>query len=481
MYKSTIASILVVLTLAHPVLAAQDSDDSSNITVAIDNATVIDVVNGKAIVGQSIVFQNDQIQFVGTADSIPENLNVTKRIDANGKFAIPGLWDMHVHAFGPNEMQLFPINGVAGVRLMWGMYHHHSWRKQFDTGEKLGPRMMIASAIIDGPNPVWPGSIIAKDKDSGTEAVAKAIAAKSDFAKVYSLLPRDAYFAIAEKCKQENFPFDGHVPRMVSPAEASDAGQRSMEHMLEMILACSSREDELRGIMTEFVEANGGSVRSLGGIRSLVGQQAPSIMRRAYDSYDEKKATKLFAILKKNETWQCPTLTVIRNLAHLTDPEIQNNPNLKYVASNLRTIVAPKKRHRPQSEASIKFEQEQYKKNLFLLNKMQKSGVPIIAGADVLNPFCLPGFSLHEELQLMVKAGFSPIDALRTATINAAKFQKKTATMGSIEAGKVADLVLLNANPLEDIRNTTKIDTVITRGKILNRKQLDELLSECEN
>ena len=441
---------------------------------SIVGVTVIDVETSKSIDNQTILLQGKQILFVGSDTEKPD-VAVDVQINGQGKFAIPGLWDMHIHGFNPNDMKLFPVNGVVGVRMMWGMPHHHQWRKQFESGESLGPQMLIASAIIDGPKPIWPGSIVAKDRTSAIDAVEKAIRSKADFAKVYSLLPRDAYFAIAEKCKAEKLPFDGHVPEMVSAFEASEAGHRSMAHMYGVLLSCSSREEELRKIRSEFVDENNGEVRS------LFGGEAPAIMRRAIDSFDADKARKLFQTFKKNGTWQCPTLTVLRNLAYLTEPEVQNDPNLKYISPMLKNFSAPKKPRREKSDAEVQFDRERFQRTLKLVGEMHAAGVGILAGTDVLNPFCFPGFSLHTELELLVKAGLSPGEALKTATINPAKFQNRESEFGTIEAGKAADIVLLNANPLKDIANTKKIDTVIIRGKIMNRKKLDELLSEFEN
>ena len=456
------------------IVDAAISQESKSSVISINDVTVIDVENGKAVANQTILIKESKILFVGE-DAEKPNAQIDKTIDGKGKFAIPGLWDMHIHGFSPKDMTLFPVNGVVGVRVMWGMPQHHQWRRQFESGQQLGPRMLIASAIIDGPKPIWPGSIVAKDKKTGQQAVEKAVASKADFAKVYSLLPREAYLAIAEKCKLEKLPFDGHVPEMVSAFEASEAGQRSMAHLYGLLLSCSSKEEELRKIRSEFVDKNDGEVRA------LFGDEAPSITRRAIDSYDANKAKKLFETFKTNGTWHCPTLTVLRNLAFLTEPEIQNDPNLKYLSPFLKTFSAPKNHRRPKTEQEVKFDRERYQWNLKLVGEMHAAGVPILAGTDVLNPFCFAGFSLHTELELLVEAGLSPADALKTATINPAKFLDKVSEFGSISKGKAADIVLLTANPLDEIANTKKIDTVVMRGKMFDRAKLDELLKSFEN
>jgi hypothetical protein len=203
---------------------------------------------------------------------------------------------------------------------------------------------------------------------------------------------------------------------------------------------------------------------------------ASTINQRAVNSFDETKAKALFERLAKNQTWQCPTLTVLRNLAFLETPEIQNNPNLKYIPPTFRSTIAPAQDKNGRSAEAFARSQENYRWNLKLLRQIHVARVPILAGTDCLNPFCLPGFSLHEELALLVEAGLTPLEALRTATINPAKFQKQENQFGSIQAGLRADLVLLNANPLEDIANTKSIEAVFLSGRYLDQCQRTEML-----
>lgn len=461
--RITICGLLIFM-----LSSATNRIESANITV-IRDVHVIDVVAGDVRPDMAIVISDDRITAVTPAAELESPEGATT-VEAAGQFAIPGLWDMHIHWYGQDSMQLFPINGVTGVRVMWGSFMHHAWRRAFEKQQRLGPHMLIGSVIIDGADPIWPGSLIATDAESGRKAVANAIKAKSDFAKVYSLLPREAYFAIAEEANRQGLPFDGHVPMMVSASEASEAGQRCMEHLYEMLLACSGEEHTLRAMQAELVEAEG-KVRALSG-----SQVRRDVRRRALATYDAEKAAQLFATFRSNNTWHCPTLTVNRNLAYLQEPEIQNNPDLQYIPENMLRFVAPAKDRFGDNDEARQFARAALEKKYEILLAMHRAGVRLLAGTDVLNPFCLPGFSLHGELQLMVEAGLTPAEALRTATINPAMLQGKESELGSISEGKIADIVLLTGNPLEQISNTTTIDSVILRGKRFDRATLDKLL-----
>jgi Amidohydrolase family len=442
-------------------------------SIVFQHATVIDVANGTVLADRAVAIADGRITAVGHTGA----LNVpggAKVVDCTGQYMIPGLWDMHVHFAFKSYGALFVANGVTGVRVMWGNpqgVNHHQWRKEFSEGKVVGPRMMIASAIVDGPNAVWPGSIVVNDAQEGVEAVRAAKRAGADFVKVYDLIPREAYEAIARECKAQGIPFAGHVPQRVTAGQASDAGQKSMEHLSGIRSACSTREDEL---MIERAKAFENS-KGLETIRGLSDRQRDGI--RA--SFSEARAQELFARFKKNGTWQCPTLTVLRAIAWLDEPAFINDPRLKYTAPMVRMIWDPKRDFRfkstPPSEYALR--KLEFKRSLELVGAMNKAGVGLLAGTDEMNPYCFPGFSLHDELSLLVKAGLTPLDALRAATINPAKYFGKDGSTGTVDLGKEADMVLLDANPLDDIQNTTKIHAVVADGRLFDRAALQKILA----
>jgi imidazolonepropionase-like amidohydrolase len=279
--------------------------------------------------------------------------------------------------------------------------------------------------------------------------------------KVYSRIPREAYFAIADECKKQRIPFAGHVTIFASLADASDAGQKSIEHLagIQMLLACSEREEEIAK-------------------RGNINASALELL----DTFSEKKASLLFAKFARNGTWQTPTLTVKRVRAYQNDPNFINDPRMKYVPAKTKESWDPSKdfRTRNRTAADYEIQRKLYQKDFEIIRKMHQAGVPFLAGTDLGNAYLFPGFSLHDELELLVQAGLTPKEALQTATINPARFLGLEEHIGTVQKGKMADLVLLDADPLADIRNTTKIHAVIFHGRSLDKAKLDAMLSEVE-
>lgn len=453
--------ILTPLLIFRVLIRVRAKPDHEQVSLAFTHVNIIDVTSGDLRRDATVVITGDRISAIGpnATTSIPAD---TKVVDATGQFLIPGLWDMHVHWYQRNTFTLFIANGVTSVRQMFGNSDLLRWRDQIDKGSLLGPRMLVASPIIDGPEPVWPNSISVRNEEQGRKAVRRVKQWGADFVKVYSLLPRDAYFGIADEAKQLDIPFVGHVPFSVSAGEASDAGQKSIEHLTGILIQCSDKETELRD---KVVKADSPDARG-------------RVQAMALESYNEKKASELFARFVKNQTWQCPTLTVLRSGAYLKDASFRQDWRLKYIPRKMQQRWSLPIANLTESDSARA--KKAFRKQLELVGAMQKAGVPILAGTDTGNPFCFPGFSLHEELALLVIAGLTPMEALRAATINPAKFFALEKTIGTIEAGKIADLVLLDANPLLDIRNTQRIKSVVSNGVLFDRRALDKLLADAE-
>jgi imidazolonepropionase-like amidohydrolase len=438
----------------------------SDPSLAIQHVTVIDATGKPAQPDMTVVVERDRIAAVTPSkkSKIPKNAQV---LDGSGKFLIPGLWDMHAHGTEtPWSYGLYLANGVVGVRDMWGPEDAHAWRETHATDAKPAPHIYFASPIIDGPRPVDKDMIAVATEAQGRSVVDRYKDHASDFIKVYSLLPRDVYFAIADQAQKRGLPFAGHVPYSVTAAEASDAGQQSMEHLMGVEMACSNQE---RTLMAEIPRR---------GFLDVLRRDG-----RALESYDDAKAQSLFARFVRNGTWQCPTLTVLRMNARLNDPQFRSDDRLKYMPKSEQSEWGPTqspflKGATPEDWAAF---QAKFREDLKLVGRMHRAGVGILAGTDALNPYCFPGFSLHDELALLVEAGLSPMEALQASTKEAARFMGQLDRRGTIEPGKIADLVLLDHDPLADIHNSRSIRAVVLGGTLMRRAALDAMLTEAES
>lgn len=456
---------------------AQETSSKVASPLVLTHVTVIDATGASSQPDMTVVIANGRITGVGKSSSVhpPKDAQL---IDASGKFLIPGLWDMHVHWADTEYLPLFLANGVTGMRIMWGFPLHQEWRKQVEAGQLLAPHMVIASAIIDGPKPFWPGSVSVSTEAQAQQAVIDAKRAGADFVKVYSFLPREEYFAIAYEAKKQGIPFAGHVPLVVSADEASNAGQRTIEHLIGILPATSTRSDDI-------AQANRADLADEMAAKrpSFWGEHAKALREAELDTYSPEKAAALFALLKKNGTWQVPTLTVLRSIAYIDDSSFTHDPRVKYMPPSLRrewTSPDVANLYGPRTVEDFAFAKKEFAKDLQLVGAMQNAGVGILAGTDATNPFCMPGFSLHDELALLVKAGLTPMQALQTATLNPAQFLGSEKDFGTVEKGKVADVLLLDSNPLDDIANTKKISAVVYGGRVLPRSELGKMLSEVE-
>src|SRR3984885_9856031 len=455
-------------------LHGQNSPRRKPNILVLTRAVVIDATGASVKRDYTVVITGDRITAMGDTAKVPVPPGA-QVVDATGKFLIPGLWDMHVHPSGKEYLPVFLANGVTGIRIMWGDREDYEWRKEILAGELSGPRMVIASPIVDGPKPYWRGSISVSSEAQCRQVVDKVKEDGADFVKVYQFLPRDLYFAIADEAKKQRIPFAGHVPIDVSAVEASNAGQKSFEHLVGILPACSTHADDLlKGQQADLVQ-------DLAAVKpKFWGTHATQSREMMLDSYSAQQAGALFAVFKHNGTWQVPTLTLLHMFAYGDDPSFLKDARLKYAPVRTRTSWDPAAVDGKRTPEDFDYMKKEFQKDLEVVGAMQKSGVGILAGTDAGNPFCFPGFSLHDELGFLVQAGLSPMQALQTATINPARFLGQEKDLGTVETGKLADLVLLDANPLDEIGNTKKIAAVVSDGKLFSRAALDEMLAQVE-
>ncbi|MGH9390867.1 MAG: amidohydrolase family protein, partial [Vicinamibacteria bacterium] len=330
-------------------------------------------------------------------------------------------------------LPLFISNGVTGVRDMGGdLAVLLQWRNEIIKGTLPGPRLVVSGEMLDGPEPRFPSSIAVSNPDDGRSAVRDLKRRGADFIKFQSLIPREAVLAIADEAKTLGIPFAGHVPDAVRAAEASDAGQKSFEHLIGIFEGSSPLEDA-------FLEGGKGPGRFL-------------------QSFDASRAAKLIALLAKNETWQCPTLVWERGGSLMEERDLDHDPLAKYAPAEWKTGTWKRFTDQIVHEFNVDdlaTRRRFVEKELELVSEMHRAGVPFLAGTDTAaGVYVFPGFSLHEELEIFVKAGFTPAEALATATSNPARFLGMEDRLGTVEKGRLGDLVLLDRNPLDDVRNT---------------------------
>jgi len=462
MQKVLAVPLLAVLITA----AAFAQPGASDSTLVFSHVNVIDATGAPMQSDMTVIVQGQHITEVAKSGQVrvPIHANV---VDARGKYLIPGLWDMHVHmVFGDwlprNEkvtLPLFVANGVTGVRDMGGdLDVLKQWRSEIAAGTLLGPRMIIAGPMLDGAVPRFPSSAPVANAADGRKVVDDLKAQGVDFIKIQSLIPRDGYFAAADEAKKLGITFVGHVPDAVRASEASDAGQKSIEHFTGIFEGCSTVEDQLL--------------------------KGPKSLGRNVSTYDAARAKALIALMARNQTWQVPTLVWERGQWLVDDIDLSHDPLTKYAPAAWKDRTWPMFTRdiiKDMDTDSLPVRKRFVQMELEMTLAMHRAGVPFMAGTDTAaGVHVFPGFSLHDEMALFVQAGLTPMEALQTATWNPAQFMGRLSDMGTVQKGKVADLVLLDANPLDDIHNSRKIRAVVLAGRYFSRSDLDGMLKQVE-
>jgi hypothetical protein len=467
-------ALLLILTLPLQ-LAARQAHRPPPTSLAFTHVTVIDMTGAPPKHDMTVVIAGGLIAALGRTGRvrIPRGARV---VDAAGEYLIPGLWDMHVHITEiERSLPMFVANGVTGVRNTGGVAGDlFRWRAEVASGKLLGPRIVACGPVADGENPSHPDhSVVVRNAAEGRAAVISLKRQGADFIKVYDGVPRDAYFAIAAESRRRRFPFVGHVPTSVTTREASDAGQRSIEHLGTILEGSSTAERELRNWVSPPAQA---------GDFSAIPRRIAARGGRTLDTYSDERAQELFRRLVRNHTWQVPTLLVKKVWAYVDDISTVEDERLGYVPRPVREEWSPQRQllFRYRTPEFIAYNKRLFQKEMELVGAMRRAGVEFMAGTDVGGAYTYYGFSLHDELALFVEAGFTPAEALQAATRNPARFLGQSNSQGTVERGKFANLVLLEADPLENIRNTRRISAVVLNGKYLPKEALQKMLADVE-
>jgi hypothetical protein len=429
--------------------------------MALTGINVVDVESGRIDPAQTVLIDGGRITAVGPASEV-EVPGEANRIDLSGRYLIPGLWDMHFHPEHREDLDLLLVNGVLGARSLAGRPAHLAWRGEIELGMRLGPRLFLAGPVIEGRPPPGMENLIGTagrrllaTREEGILEARAQHAAGFDYLKVYNNLPIPAYRGLIDEAEKLGMQVMGHVPIEVGLYQALDWGQTGIEHLR-------------------------------GSIQILVPPDAPIQPDRdlrsrtlAWQYIDtEGRMQELLERTVESGVYHCPTLMARLFFSPADELEAHlDRPESRYIQPNFRFILENREKVKwlsNFSEADFEAAHRGFEMQHLLLRAMQSAGVELLAGTD-MGPW---GFSLHEELELMVKAGLTPRQSLAAATINPARFSGVADESGHVGVGARADLVVLRANPLADIRNTRTIESVIATGHLLDRTELDVRLEE---
>ena len=432
--KATMCLLSVAATFTTAVSVAPQTQP-----LAITRVNVIDVVGGRIVPNSTVTIRGNAIASVVQNGAPPAAAQI---VDGQGRFLIPGLWDMHAHmeATGESSLQLYVANGVTGIRDMGSALDFIlNARDATSSGRTVGPQIVAAGPILDDAPADWPFRMRVKTPDEGRAAVQLLKRRGVDLIKVHNYTPRDVFLAIVDEARMKKLPVAGHVPLKVTIQEGVDAGMVSIEHFSEngrVWKACS-----------------GGA------------------------TYRPDACRPFFEMLARRRVWQTPTLLASAELPVIGTPASSiSRDEMAYATKRLLEMHAGNQRFFVKQPEIVGILKHTAEVGRVVTRDMAAAGVGLLAGCDAL----IPGFCVHEELARMVAGGLTPLAALQTATVNPARYLGRESTLGTVAAGRKADLVLLDANPLEDISNVRRIRAVIAAGRFFDRTALDQLLARAK-
>ncbi len=440
----------------------------------IENVDVIGMASDSVDEDQSVFLKDGIIVEIARSSQYRPTTGATV-VDGTGKFLIPGLADMHVHVWADSELPLYVANGITLVRNMWGEPTTLAMRDRVESGEVMGPRIVTAGRLVDGDPPIWGKySAVATSSDEARALMDDQRQEGFDFFKIYAGLSVDTFDGIAAYSSETGFPFAGHVPDAVPHEHALQSGISAIEHLTGWTKAARQTDSPY---LTRQQESDSAK-RWANNTR--VAEQLKSGDLTLTDLFDLDETRRLARLAAANGVWHVPTLTVNKRIltsSRQAQAEFER-PEMRFISPENRASWDPSSDFRLKNYTDEQLEASQifFNWDLEVVRILHESGVPLLAGTDAPNPFVLHGFAIHEELQYLVDAGLSPYQALVAATRAPAEFLGELDEFGTIEVGKQADLVLLDANPLHDISATRQIAGVVLHGIWRPKSELDEIL-----
>ncbi|MBZ9730831.1 amidohydrolase family protein [Salegentibacter sp. JZCK2] len=447
-----------------------NNNSKESYDLVISNASIIDVENDKVISGQTIFISEDEIVEVGD-NRDKDSYTSKEEIDAQGKFVMPGLWDNHVHFRGGDTLirenkdllPLFLAYGITTVRDAGGDITPSvlKWKDQIDKGELDGPTIFSSGPKLDGDQPAWPGSIKVSDSSDIEAALDSVEKLEVDYVKMYDgNLSAENYYGIIEAAEKRGLKTTGHMPMSADFMKAISLGLDGAEHMYYPLKACSPAADSLTKLNLGY-----------GMIEPLI------------DTYDPELADEVFAKMSEENVFVTPTLYIGKTLAEILEVDHQQDSLLNYIGSGIEKTYQGRIEGAKRAKASgSKMREKMEEISTKMIGPMQNAGVKILAGSDcgAFNSYVYPGESLHGELSALAGAGLTNAQTLRTSIVNGPEFLDLEDKYGSVKEGKVADLLLLEKNPLENLQNLQEITAVVKNGKVINREDLRNMLQSVK-
>lgn len=451
-------SIILTANLAScRVTKLSASTEGTMITYAITNTTIVDVEQGITVPTQTVLIAGEQIVEIGDYSKL-QVPSWTVKVDGEGLYLMPGLIDAHVHYFDKERFgRLLLANGVLLVRDM-GMPNFMilPLRNKLNNGKVLGPEMITTGIMIDGDPPLIP--LISKGvttPEEGQELVREQAEKGVDMIKTYSRLDKDVFLAILDEANKYGLQVVSHLPESIYIEDAADAGLASSEHFngFEKVIA------KLLGESARF---------------HFAGQGADARYLSRLDEVDPEELKAVYRHIQESGMVVCPTVVTFKTLTHIRDIQEGNFLGSEYVSPSLSLMWKAMWSQQDDLPAYIWLNWAK------MVVELNQAGVPLMIGTDLMLPGILPGFSVHEEMAIWQEAGIPAVDILRSATIVPARFMRLSYRLGTVGVGKVASIVLVQGNPLEDIRNAQKIAGLFLRGQYFSRNDLDQLLEDSK-
>ena len=430
--------------------------------VAFVDVTVVPMDKEQVLPHQTVVVVGGRISQVASSASIRVP-NGALKIDGKGKFLMPGLADMHVHFIRPaaagqfqpsasndyaQENQalalLYVANGITTVRNMWGHPAITAFGMEVDSGRVLGPHIYSTGPVTDGNPPLWQGARIVETREEAQEAARSDKLAGYIAVKVVDRLSKDAYQALVAAAREQGLPVVGHVPTAVGLSGAIAARQYSLEHLYGFWQALQPDD-------------------------SAAQKKSP---RELVQQADLKKLPALVQAIKAADVWNCPTMAAVNHTVRRDDVWLQR---MSFVPPGI--VERYKKAYTTVSPDDPRFGPEARALNLAILSALNRGAARLLLGTDAVKPSVIPGFSLHDELEFFIAAGMSPYETIRAGTNDAAIFLHQENEFGTVAIGRRADLLLVEANPLEDVKNVAKRAGVMINGHWLTEEELQQRLA----